>query len=170
MLADNRAAQVTGGRRLRILVVDDSRDTADSLALLLRLWGHEARAAYDGPSALQMALEYRPDVVLADLELPRMDGCALAGRVRREAGPGVPRLVAVTGFGDAGHVRAALEAGFDQYLVKPVNLGVLRRLLAGEAGPDRGRAPNGAGEAPAATGLLDMILPLPSGPGGSPPR
>lgn len=109
---------------LRVLVVDDNRDAADTLCLLASLWGHDARAAYDGASALRVAAERPPDVVFCDLGLPDMNGSALAGRL----GPG-PALVAVTGFHDDGHRQAALAAGFGSYLVKPVDPEALRQLL-----------------------------------------
>jgi DNA-binding response OmpR family regulator len=106
-------------------VVDDNEDTADSLALLLNLWGHRACVAYDGPGALRVAKEYRPQVVLLDLGLPGRSGYEVARRLRAE--PAL--LVAMTGPGpeDRGRCR---EAGFDLYLTKPVDLVVLRELLA----------------------------------------
>ena len=109
---------------LRLLVIDDNRDAADSLCLLASLWGHDAHAAYDGASALRVAAERPPDVVFCDLGLPDMSGTALAGRL----GPG-PALVAVTGFQDERHRQAALAAGFGSYLVKPVDPEALRQLL-----------------------------------------
>ena len=93
---------------LRVLIVDDNKDGADSLLLLLQAYGVEPRAAYDGESGLRLARSFRPDVVLVDLALPRLDGCAVARRVRLGACVPPPLLVAVTGFGDAGHLRDAL--------------------------------------------------------------
>ena len=113
---------------LRVLVADDSRDTADAAALLIRLWGHECRTAYGGAEALRLAEEFRPDLVLADLAMPGMDGLELARRLR-DAVSGTPTLVAVTGLVDAGHRRAAADAGFDLFLAKPPDPEALQRLL-----------------------------------------
>jgi CheY-like chemotaxis protein len=135
MSGRNRLAGPTEEARLRVLVVEDNRDAADSLALLLRIWGHEAHVAYDGAAALEVARDQRPDVILVDLAMPRLDGCALARRLRLEPRVNPPLLVAVTGYGDAAHRRAAAEAGFEHYLVKPVDLPRLRVLLAAAAGP-----------------------------------
>jgi CheY-like chemotaxis protein len=109
---------------LRVLVVDDNRDAADSLCLLASFWGHDARPAYDGASALRVAAELLPDVVLCDLGLPDMEGTALASRL----GPG-RALVALTGYPDEGHRQAAAAAGFGNYLLKPCDPESLRELL-----------------------------------------
>ena len=112
----------------RVLVVDDNADVAESLALLLGLWGHEARVAYDGPAALRLAREHRPDVVLLDLGLPGLSGHAVAQRLRQEPDLARTLLVAVTGSEQDGHSQ---EAGLDLHLTKPVDLDVLRQLLSG---------------------------------------
>jgi PAS domain S-box-containing protein len=106
--------------RRRVLVVDDSPDVADSLALLLQLAGQEVRTAYDGPSALVAAQELRPEVVFLDLGMPGMDGYEVARRLRGQAGLEGARLVAVTGWGHPEDRRRSQEAGFDEHLVKPV--------------------------------------------------
>jgi two-component system, sensor histidine kinase len=111
---------------LRILVVDDLRDAADSLALLLKLLGHDVCAVYDGPTALRTAASFRPDVVLLDLGLPGMDGYEVARRLRGQVG----LLVAATGFGQEEDRRRCREAGFDRFLLKPLDLDELRRVLA----------------------------------------
>jgi len=114
---------------LRLLVVDDHHDSADSLALLLNLWGHRPQVAYDGRTALRFARENPPDAVLLDLGLPGRDGCGLAEDLRRQDGwPGVP-LIAVTGFADAVHREKARAAGFNHFLVKPVDPDTLREIL-----------------------------------------
>ena len=114
---------------LRILVVDDCADTTDSLTMLLQLWGHETRAAREGRTALEVAAEFRPDVVLLDIGLPGMDGYEVARRLRQNGKVGRPMVIAVTGFGpDADHGRR-YHAGFDHYLLKPVDPEVLRNLL-----------------------------------------
>ena len=113
----------------RVLVVDDNRDSADSLALLLRLAGHEVRTAYDGPGALEGARSYRPRVAFIDIGLPRMDGCELARRLRELPGWGGAVLVALTGHGREEDRRRTREAGFDHHLLKPADPEELRRLL-----------------------------------------
>jgi DNA-binding response OmpR family regulator len=112
----------------RVLVVDDDRDCAESLGLLVRLWGYEARLAYDGPGAVRLARECRPGAVLLDIGLGGMSGFEVARRLRQEFGPGV-LLVAVTGFGHQESRRLGREAGLDAYLLKPADLDQLRALL-----------------------------------------
>jgi PAS domain S-box-containing protein len=114
----------------RILVVDDSVDAADSLAAYLRMQGHEVRIANDGPAALDAAQAFRPEVVLLDIGLPRIDGYEVARRLRKEAGSTKVLLVAVTGYGQEEDRRRAQEAGFDALLVKPADLSALQRLLS----------------------------------------
>src|SRR5262245_12144951 len=97
-------------QRLRVLVVDDEPDTRSSTALLLRLWGHEAHEAGDGPAALEAALRFRPHVVLLALGLPGRDGYAVAWRLRRAPELEGVLLVALTGHGEAANVTRAAEA------------------------------------------------------------
>jgi CheY-like chemotaxis protein len=113
-----------------ILVVDDLADAADSMALLLRLWGHDAEACYDGPSALEAARACRPRVVLMDVGMPRMHGFEVATRLRERPELVGILIIGVSGYADLAHRRRALAAGFDHYLVKPVELDDLRALLA----------------------------------------
>ncbi|WP_149114727.1 response regulator [Limnoglobus roseus] len=109
----------TRERPARVLCVDDSRDAADSLAALLTAMGYDARACYDGPTALRVAAEFEPDVCLLDLNMPGMDGDELARRLRADAGDAPMILVAITGRNDA-EARLRIEAaGFHQHLVKP---------------------------------------------------
>jgi CheY-like chemotaxis protein len=115
--------------RRRFLVVDDNRDAADSLAMLLRLQGAEVHVAYEGQAALDSARAARPDIVLLDLGMPGMDGFEIAARMRADLELGDALLVALTGWGQPEHRRATAEAGFDRHLVKPVDLGDLRALL-----------------------------------------
>jgi DNA-binding response OmpR family regulator len=115
--------------RLAALVVDDNRDAADSLALLLQIWGHRARVAYDTATALRLAGEEPPDVVLADLGMPRLDGAALARELRRTPGGSHFTLIAVTGHATEEHRSTALAAGFDHFFLKPVEPDELNRLL-----------------------------------------
>ncbi|HZT81667.1 MAG TPA: ATP-binding protein [Gemmataceae bacterium] len=114
----------------RVLVVEDNRDAADSLAVLLRLAGHEVRVAYDGPSALAEAPRFRPDVILLDIGLPRLDGCEVARQLRRQTGLQDVLLVALTGFGQEQDRRRSREAGFDAHFVKPVDFAALQAVLA----------------------------------------
>jgi CheY-like chemotaxis protein len=110
-------------------LVDDNVDAAESLAMLLRLWGHEGAIAHDGPGALRAAEEQRPQVALLDIGLPSMDGYELARRLRPLPGMGQVVLVALTGWGQEEDRRRSEEAGFDHHLVKPVNLADLQQLL-----------------------------------------
>jgi CheY-like chemotaxis protein len=119
---------------LCVLIVDDVPDAVESLALLVRLWGHRPLVACDGPEALRVARAERPDVVLLDLGLPGMDGCELARRLRAEPGSAGALRVAVTGYSDPGRRRLAAEAGVDLYLVKPVEPEVLEQVLASVRG------------------------------------
>lgn len=114
---------------LRILVVDDNRDTADALAWLLHSLGHEAHTAYDGPSALLAVERYSPDVVIQDLGLPQMSGFEIARRMRRLRAARHALLVAVTGHARADTPSLAAAAGFDHFLAKPVGLPALEALL-----------------------------------------
>jgi PAS domain S-box-containing protein len=115
----------------RLLVVDDNADVADSLALLLRMAGHETRTAYDGPAALEAARDYRPEVVLLDIGMPGLDGYEVARRLRREPGLETVVLVALTGYGQEEDRRRCREARIDHHLVKPTDLDTLHALLAG---------------------------------------
>jgi CheY-like chemotaxis protein len=117
-------------RPLRVLAADDDVDTTDSLALLLKLWGHEARVAYDAPAALMTALVYRPDVVLLDIALPWMDGYQVAKQLRRHTTFENALLVALTGYGQEKDFGRSGAAGLDLHLVKPVDPESLRELLA----------------------------------------
>jgi len=114
---------------LRVLVVDDNVDAADSLAALLRLGGQTVTVAYDGRTALEHASSERPDVVLLDIGLPGMNGYEVAGALRTLLGDGV-LIAAVTGYGQDADARRAAEAGFDHHLIKPVDAGSLERVLA----------------------------------------
>ena len=114
---------------LKILVADDSQDGADSLAFLLKAAGHEVFTAYDGRTAIELAEQHRPDVVLLDIGMPEVSGYDVARAIRREAWGRSMRLVALTGWGQAEHRRRSLEVGFDDHLVKPVELDLLENVL-----------------------------------------
>jgi PAS domain S-box-containing protein len=113
---------------LRILTVDDNVDLADTLAMVLGLWGHTVRTAYDGLAALEVAASFHPDVVLVDLGLPKMDGLEVARRLR-EATTGAPLLLSMSGFGPELARRRGNEVGFHDHLVKPLDMESLRSLL-----------------------------------------
>jgi two-component system CheB/CheR fusion protein len=124
------SAEVSGpGLPRRILVVDDNRDSADSLARLLRRLGHEIELAYEGSSACKAASAFTPDIVLLDIGLPGMDGYEVARRLRAEPSLDGVCLVALTGYGSEADRRKSTEAGFDAHLVKPVEFDALRRVL-----------------------------------------
>jgi PAS domain S-box-containing protein len=116
--------------RRRVLVVDDNRDGADSLAMLLNLAGHETRLAFDGFEAIAAAEEYRPDVVLLDLGLPKMNGYDTCRSIRSLPGGREAIIIATTGWGQEEDRRKSTEAGFDAHLVKPVEFDRLTALLA----------------------------------------
>jgi CheY-like chemotaxis protein len=117
--------------RKSILVVDDNRDAADSLAMLLEIGGHDVTAVYTAPDALKRASELKPAVVVMDLGLPEIDGCEVARRMRAMPGLEGVRLVALTGYGRDEDRERTRDAGFDHHLVKPVDLDELERLVAG---------------------------------------
>jgi PAS domain S-box-containing protein len=121
----------TSSRPLRILIIEDHRDAAESLQILLQLFGHEVDIALDGPSGLAAVRRFRPDVVLCDIGLPGgMDGYAVARELRADPGLAGLRLFALTGYGQEEDQARAREAGFDLHLTKPVDPAALRRLLA----------------------------------------
>ena len=113
----------------RILVVEDSEDSAESLAMLVRLQGHDARTAHDGREALAVADAYRPDLALIDIGLPDMDGYEVARRMRGTPDLAGTVLVALTGYSGADDRLRSQAAGFDHHLIKPVDFGELERLL-----------------------------------------
>jgi CheY-like chemotaxis protein/two-component sensor histidine kinase len=115
---------------LRILIVDDNRDGADSLGMMLRMMGNDTRTAYDGQEGVDVAGEFRPDVILLDIGLPRLNGYEACRRIRGQPwGAGVV-LIAVTGWGQEEDRRRSHEAGFDKHMVKPVDPTALMKLLA----------------------------------------
>jgi CheY-like chemotaxis protein len=116
--------------RLRVLVVDDHRDGANTKAALVGLWGHAVRRAYDGATGLALAGAYRPDVLLLDVMMPNMSGIDLAPQVRRLAGLKNCLMIAVTGRTGAKTQSQCEHAGVDLIFTKPVNLESLRTLLA----------------------------------------
>ena len=116
-------------RRIPVLVVDDNEDIRRSLSRLLKLVGYLAVVASDGPSALAVAAEIRPNVAVVDIGLPGMDGYELARRLRQEHP--TMRLVALTGYGHPSAQVRSREAGFEAHLTKPIDIAVLQSLLDG---------------------------------------
>jgi CheY-like chemotaxis protein/two-component sensor histidine kinase len=117
------------GRRHRILVVDDGRDSADSLALLLAMKGHDVRTAYDGEQALEAARDDAPNVVLLDLGMPKLNGYDVCRVIREEPWGKDMIVIALTGWGQETDRRGTEEAGFDHHLVKPVDPDTLGEVL-----------------------------------------
>jgi Response regulators consisting of a CheY-like receiver domain and a winged-helix DNA-binding domain len=112
----------------RILVVDDNADAADSLAMLLEVRGDEVRIAYDGLEALEAEGEFRPEVVLLDIGMPKLSGYDVAKRIREARGGNV-MIVAITGWGQEDDRKRARDAGFDHHFTKPVDFEVLLGLI-----------------------------------------
>ena len=122
-----------GAKRLshgRILVVDDTRDSADSLAMLLRFKGNDIRTTHDGVEALEVADMFHPEIVLLDIGLPKLNGYDVARRIRQQPWGRDVLLIALTGWGKDEDRRLSPEAGFNFHLVKPVDLAALDELLA----------------------------------------
>ena len=115
--------------RLRVLVVDDNHDSADTLAKVVAMAGHHVRTAYDGERALSVVEAFQPGIVLLDIGLPGLNGYQVAERIRGNPAVRDAKLVAVTGWGQAEDRRRSSEAGFDLHFVKPVDLNLLQLLL-----------------------------------------
>lgn len=115
----------------RILVVDDNRDAADSLAMLLEGYGHEVRTSYDGQEGVRAARTFRPDLVFMDIGLPGLNGYDAARAIRSEPWSDRVTLVALTGWGQDEDRRKSRDAGFDHHLVKPIDLGDVQQVLTG---------------------------------------
>ena len=119
----------TAGAGRTILVVDDNEDAAEVLAAGLEMLGHKTRVAHDGPEALRVMADFKPELALLDIGLPVMDGYELARRLRQEPSLAHTRLVAVTGYGQDSDRQRSKEAGFDAHLVKPIQLPELAALI-----------------------------------------
>jgi len=128
---ERRAAiQAETVNHCRILVVDDNQDSVDSLAMLLGVLGHEVKTAGDGETALAVADEFRPDVAILDIGLPKVSGYDLAKQIREQPWGKDVVLVALTGWGQEQHRKRSAEAGFNHHLTKPVEFDVLQQILA----------------------------------------
>jgi CheY-like chemotaxis protein len=132
--ASDEDAVPTVAGSLRILVVDDNIDAAQTLCLLLEMQGHTVLTEFDGESALHCARQERPAVMLLDIGLPDMDGYELARRLRTMPETRGAKLVALTGYGQAGDRERTRAAGFDYHLVKPASLSQVMEVLAEIAG------------------------------------
>jgi CheY-like chemotaxis protein/two-component sensor histidine kinase len=122
--------QAAASPKRRILVVDDNRDSAASLAKLLKLLGDDVRTAHDGLEALEVAERFRPEVVLMDVGMPKLDGYEATRRIREQPWGKATRIIALTGWGQAGDRALSSKAGCDGHLVKPVDLTDLEKMLA----------------------------------------
>lgn len=125
------ARQQTGEKtpKRRLLVVDDNKDAAESMSMLLEMWGHDVAYAYDGPSALETAEQWQPQAVFLDIGLPGMDGYEVAERLRELPHAKDAVLIAITGYGQDDDRLRSRRAGIDHHLVKPVAPDALRSLI-----------------------------------------
>lgn len=129
-LSDLPAYPQPTDRRQRILIIEDNRDAADLLQLMLEMLGHEVAVAYSGPDGVRLAQEWRPQVVLSDIGLPGgLDGWGVAQTLRADPATAGARLIAITGYGREEDRRHSREVGFEHHLVKPVDPEVLEGLL-----------------------------------------
>jgi CheY-like chemotaxis protein len=129
MLNEHEIQNSSNNRRQRILVIEDNRDSAETLCLLLQCCGYEADAVYSGPDGVKEAEQYQPDVVICDIGLPGLNGYEVARKLRANPATAKIRLVALTAYNEAEHRRRSYEAGFEHHFVKPVNPDALQRVL-----------------------------------------
>lgn len=129
----DQATPQDSAQRLRILVVDDDEDLAYLLAKVLVTRNYEVRTARDSVTAIQVAGEFLPAVALVDIGLPMMDGYQLARELRSLLPADSCRLIALTGYSEEGEKEKARDAGFEEHLLKPVNLATLRRAIERDA-------------------------------------
>ncbi|RYF37530.1 MAG: response regulator, partial [Comamonadaceae bacterium] len=139
-VAEERREQEDLAGGLRVLVIDDNRDSADSATEVLRLLGNEVECAYDGSSGVALARRFRPHMILMDLAMPGMDGYETRRRLAAEGESRETFMVAMTGYGNEEDKRRTRSAGFDAHLTKPVELEALVRLL-NDARTRHGTAP-----------------------------
>lgn len=129
--SDSPPATADGDSRTKILVVEDNNDVSEMLQVMLQLWNYNTSLATDGESAIAKAAEESPQIVLLDIGLPKMDGYQVAQKLRERFSPSQMKLISLTGYAQHEDEERAKEAGFDQHLAKPVNLGQLKEILAG---------------------------------------
>jgi two-component system CheB/CheR fusion protein len=120
-------------RRLRVLVVEDNRDAAESLRILLQTLGHEVAVAHSGTDGVRAARSWHPDAVVCDIGLPGLDGYGVVGELRRDPSTAATRAIAVTGYGAEEDRRRALQAGFDLHLTKPIDPEALQQAFSDAA-------------------------------------
>jgi CheY-like chemotaxis protein len=137
------AIPAPGVERLRILVVEDNRDAAESLRILLELLGNVVSLAFTGPDGVRLAHQLQPDVVLCDIGLPGgLDGFGVATELRQDPATAKVRLIAITGYGSENDRERARKAGFDYHLTKPADPEALQQLLARPADTAAEEVPN----------------------------
>ena len=136
-----QAAETTRGSRRRVLVVDDNRDGADSMAMMLRLLGNEVTTAHDGLEAVAAAGAFRPDIIIMDIGLPRLDGLNATRQIRGKPWAQGVTIIALTGWGQESDREQSRNAGCDGHLVKPVSLSDLERLLGKPTTPKKAGPP-----------------------------
>lgn len=122
--------KTSGTQKCRILLVDDNQDAADTLGMLLRMLGNEVHTAHDGLEAVGAAAAFKPDIVLLDIGLPKLNGYDAARRIREQHAGANMVLIALTGWGQEDDRRRSKEAGFDHHLTKPIDFNALQVLLA----------------------------------------
>ena len=128
----------------KLLVIDDDRDVADSLAMLMESFDAEVRIAYDGASGVRAVADFRPKIVFIDIRMPEMDGYETARRIRAKLSDRAPMLVALTGLSANGDPGKGVESGFDFALAKPVSAAAIQKILrSASSAPTR----DGAGAA-----------------------
>jgi CheY-like chemotaxis protein len=123
-------ARPTAGGSHRVLVVDDNVDAAESMRRFLQARGQDVRCAFDGSSALGLAREFKPQLVLLDVAMPEMDGYEVLRRLREQSGTDQPVIAVLTGYGANVETERLKQLGLDHYLVKPVTLPALQALIA----------------------------------------
>ena len=116
---------------LRILIVDDNKDGASTLSMMLKILGNDTRTSYDGEDAVKAAIEFQPNVILLDIGLPKLNGYEVCRRIREQKNGHKILIIAQTGWGQDEDRQRTQDAGFDHHLVKPVDIAVLSKILAG---------------------------------------
>ena len=132
--ADGERPHPANERSLRVLVVDDNRDVAQSMGKMLEMLGHDVRVEYAGASAIQASKTFTPDVVLLDIGMPGMNGYDVCRTIKEDRALRNTVVVAQTGWAEAQHGSRSQDSGFDHHLVKPVHLKTLEKLLSSIAG------------------------------------
>ena len=128
-MTTNDEKSPTAETRQRVLVVDDNKDSAQTLAMMLKIMGNDIRTAHDGLEAVEKAQEYLPNVILLDLGMPKLNGYDVCRRIREQTWGLNMVIIALTGWGQAEDRQRTKEAGFDHHLVKPVDVAKLKELL-----------------------------------------